>query len=201
MKSPKFPNQPSAKNCIIIRPRNYGFGSPLDPEELIGCLHDDQITEGGSQGVRKKMATSYLTPYGSKYANQMELPKYHLPSDGSPSDTVCQILRDELDLVANPKLNLASFVGTYLEPNATQLMAENMSKNLADNDEDPAIMDILNVALAQGKDGRSRTFVRSQRSGRTREVCPVFRYGSVHSAGICQERLLLEFSFRTGEFG
>lgn len=52
------------------------------------------------------------------------------------------MVRDELDLDGKPNLNLASFVGTFLEPNALQLMQENITKNLADADEYPAMMDI-----------------------------------------------------------
>ncbi|KAI1851173.1 hypothetical protein JX265_013291 [Neoarthrinium moseri] len=114
----------------------------IDPEELVGQLHDAHITEGGHHHLRKKMATSHLTPYGTQYASQVDVPKYRLPPNGAPSDTVYQMLRDELDLDGKPNLNLASFVGTYMEPNATQLMKENLAKNLADNDEYPAMMAI-----------------------------------------------------------
>lgn len=40
------------------------------------------------------------------------------------------------------KPGMQSFVGTYLEDNAKQLMIENLSKNLADSDEYPAMVSI-----------------------------------------------------------
>jgi glutamate decarboxylase len=49
---------------------------------------------------------------------------------------------DELDLDGRPNLNLASFVHTWMDREANQLMAENISKNLSDADEYPALMDI-----------------------------------------------------------
>ncbi|KAI1161493.1 glutamate decarboxylase [Nemania serpens] len=113
----------------------------IDPEELVERLHDAHITEGGKQ-LRQLTTTSHLTPYGSRYASEISVPKYRIPEDGAPADTVYQLIRDELDLDGKPNLNLASFVGTYMEPNGTQLMIENLSKNLADNDEYPAMMDI-----------------------------------------------------------
>ncbi|KAJ8131054.1 hypothetical protein O1611_g2569 [Lasiodiplodia mahajangana] len=113
----------------------------VDPEELIERLHDAHLTEGGRH-LRKLTTTSHLTPYGSKYASEVNVPKYQIPEDGAPADTVYQLIRDELDLDGRPNLNLASFVGTYMEPNATQLMTENLSKNFADNDEYPAMMAI-----------------------------------------------------------
>ncbi|KAI5925808.1 pyridoxal phosphate-dependent transferase [Camillea tinctor] len=113
----------------------------IDPEELVGRLHDAHLTERGVQ-LRKKMTTSHLTPYGTKYASQIDIPKYEIPQEGAPSDSAYQLIHDELDLDGKPNLNLASFVGTYMEPNAEKLMTENLSKNLADSDEYPALMAI-----------------------------------------------------------
>lgn len=107
----------------------------------MGRLHDAHLTEGGER-LREKMTTSHLTPYSSKYASKLEVPKYQIPKEGSPADSVYQVIRDELDLDGKPNLNLASFVGTYLEPTANSLMMENLNKNLADNDEYPAMLSI-----------------------------------------------------------
>jgi len=52
------------------------------------------------------------------------------------------MLRDELDLDGRPNLNLASFVGTYMEESAKQLVIENLSKNMSDADEYPAMMNM-----------------------------------------------------------
>lgn len=50
------------------------------------------------------------------------------------------MLKDELDLDGRPNLNLASFVGTYMEKEAEALMVENLAKNMSDADEYPAMM-------------------------------------------------------------
>ncbi|KAL7621409.1 glutamate decarboxylase gad1 [Parahypoxylon ruwenzoriense] len=113
----------------------------IDPEALVEALHDAHLSENVKQ-LRRKMTTSHLTPYGTEYASETDVPKYELPKEGAPADTVYQLIRDELDLDGKPNLNLASFVGTYMEPNATQLMTENLAKNLADNDEYPAMMSL-----------------------------------------------------------
>ncbi|KAI1212770.1 glutamate decarboxylase [Annulohypoxylon truncatum] len=113
----------------------------IDPEELVERLHDAHLTENGRQ-LRQKMTTSHITPYGTKYASETDVPKYRIPKEGAPADTVYQLIHDELDLDGRPNLNLASFVGTYMEPKANQLMTENLSKNLADNDEYPAMMSL-----------------------------------------------------------
>ncbi len=62
------------------------------------------------------------------------------PKYAQPADAVHQMLKDELDLDGRPNLNLASFVGTYMEREAEALMAENLSKNMSDADEYPAMM-------------------------------------------------------------
>lgn len=48
-----------------------------------------------------------------------------------------QLIHDELVLDGEPTLNLASFVGTWMPEPAKQLMMENISKNLVDQDEYP----------------------------------------------------------------
>lgn len=90
----------------------------------------------------KELSSTHLTPYNSRYASQVRIPKYKMPENGTSGDTVHAMLRDELDLDGKPNLNLASFVTTWMEDNARDLMLENVAKNLADNDEYPAMMDI-----------------------------------------------------------
>ena len=81
-----------------------------------------------------------MTPYSSRYASQQEISKFKIPKEGAPADAVHQMLKDELDLDGRPNLNLASFVGTYMEREAEALMVENLSKNMSDADEYPAMM-------------------------------------------------------------
>ena len=47
------------------------------------------------------------------------------------------MIRDELMLDGNARLNLATFVTTWMEPEARQLMAETFDKNMIDKDEYP----------------------------------------------------------------
>ena len=51
--------------------------------------------------------------------------------------TALQVVRDELILDGNARLNLATFVTTWMEPEAEALMAECASKNMIDKDEYP----------------------------------------------------------------
>ena len=54
-----------------------------------------------------------------------------------PPDTALQLVRDELMLDGNARLNLATFVTTWMEPQARELMAECVDKNMIDKDEYP----------------------------------------------------------------
>ena len=54
-----------------------------------------------------------------------------------PPDVAYQIVHDELMLDGNARLNLATFVTTWMEPQAGQLMAECLDKNMIDKDEYP----------------------------------------------------------------
>ncbi|AEO54783.1 glutamate decarboxylase [Thermothelomyces thermophilus ATCC 42464] len=119
----------------------------VDPEEIIQHFQDLRTPStspsslGGGRG-------EHLTPFSTPYASQRDIPKYQIPQDGAPGDTVYEMIKDELDLDGRPNLNLASFVDTYLEGNAQRLMVENLSKNLADNDEYPAMLAISNRCVS-----------------------------------------------------
>ena len=65
------------------------------------------------------------------------LPKYRLPRSGMAADTAYQVVHDELMLDGNSRLNLATFVTTWMERQGRELMAECADKNLIDKDEYP----------------------------------------------------------------
>jgi glutamate decarboxylase len=65
------------------------------------------------------------------------IPRHDLPRGEMPPDVAYQIIHDELMLDGNARLNLATFVSTWMEPQARQLMAECLDKNMIDKDEYP----------------------------------------------------------------
>ncbi|OXM46291.1 glutamate decarboxylase [Amycolatopsis alba] len=67
----------------------------------------------------------------------IRLPHERLAEDPLPPDTALQLVRDELMLDGNARLNLATFVTTWMEPQARELMAECVDKNMIDKDEYP----------------------------------------------------------------
>src|SRR5215467_1575239 len=66
-----------------------------------------------------------------------DIPRYRLPEHGVLPRTALQVVKDELILDGNARLNLATFVTTWMEPEAELLMAECSAKNMIDKDEYP----------------------------------------------------------------
>jgi glutamate decarboxylase len=65
------------------------------------------------------------------------IPKHTLPQGEMRPEVACQIVRDELMLDGNARLNLATFVTTWADPEAELLMALCQDKNMIDKDEYP----------------------------------------------------------------
>jgi len=69
-------------------------------------------------------------------------PRYQLPAGPMQPETAYQIVHDDAMLDGNARLNLATFVGTWMEPQANQLYSETFDKNMIDKDEYPATAEI-----------------------------------------------------------
>ncbi len=79
-----------------------------------------------------------LTPAYAQRSLQRPVPKYDLPDDEMAPQAAYNIIHDEMMLDGNARLNLATFVTTWMEPEAEKLMAESFDKNMIDKDEYPA---------------------------------------------------------------
>ncbi len=70
------------------------------------------------------------------------IPRLALPEGALPPDVAYQIIHDELMIDGNARLNVATFVTTWMEPQAQKLMAETFDKNMIDKDEYPQTAEI-----------------------------------------------------------
>ncbi|MFA4927243.1 MAG: glutamate decarboxylase [Patulibacter sp.] len=76
------------------------------------------------------------------------VPRHALP-DGEMHPVAAQrIVQDELLLDGNARLNLATFVTTWMEPEAAELMASCFDKNMIDKDEYPQTAEIESRCVA-----------------------------------------------------
>ncbi len=82
--------------------------------------------------------TLSLNPVFVRPGEATELPKFRLPDGPSLPETAYQIVHDEAMLDGNSRLNLATFVTTWMDDEAKKLYAEAADKNMIDKDEYPA---------------------------------------------------------------
>ncbi len=78
-----------------------------------------------------------LNPVYARPGETLDLPRFVLPDDESLPETAYQIVHDEAMLDGNARLNLATFVGTWMDDQATRLYTETFDKNMIDKDEYP----------------------------------------------------------------
>ncbi|MBV9000118.1 MAG: glutamate decarboxylase, partial [Solirubrobacterales bacterium] len=70
------------------------------------------------------------------------LPIHELGDSGLDSETAYELITSELLLDGQARLNLATFVTTYMPAVAAKLMAETADKNMIDKDEYPQTAEI-----------------------------------------------------------
>jgi glutamate decarboxylase len=78
-----------------------------------------------------------LNPMFSGTAETTSIPRLRIPPGELAPDAAAQLIRDELLLDGSARLNLATFVTTWMEPQAAALMGECADKNMIDKDEYP----------------------------------------------------------------
>lgn len=81
------------------------------------------------------------TVYGSALAGS-GIPRFEMGEEEMPARTAARFIKDDLLLDGSPSLNLASFVTTYMEEEAEQLMMQHLNVNFIDAEEYPASADI-----------------------------------------------------------
>ncbi|KAL5570706.1 hypothetical protein UlMin_020303 [Ulmus minor] len=81
--------------------------------------------------------------FASRYV-RTSLPRFKIPEQSIPKEAAFQIINDELMLDGNPRLNLASFVTTWMEPECDKLIMSSVNKNYVDMDEYPVTTELQN---------------------------------------------------------
>ena len=87
-------------------------------------------------------ADSAVAPAYTHRLDLEPIPKYRMPERGAAPEAVYRLIHDELLLDGSSRLNLATFVTTWMEPEADRLMAEAFDKNMIDKDEYPQTAEI-----------------------------------------------------------
>ena len=90
--------------------------------------------KGRTAGLEAREA---LAPAFAPRALAEPIPKWKLPEREMPARTAQQLIEDERGQDANPRRNLASFVTTWMEPEAEKVMFSAAHVNAVDADEYP----------------------------------------------------------------
>lgn len=91
----------------------------------------------GTIDPREKTAEIPVNPRYARPDDYGTVPKYRIPDEEMDPQVAYRIVHDELMLDGNARLNLATFVTTWMPPLARWLMAETGDKNMIDKDEYP----------------------------------------------------------------
>ncbi|MER6950922.1 glutamate decarboxylase [Nonomuraea sp. NPDC000554] len=84
----------------------------------------------------------YVNPLYSGLIADGGVPRYRLPDGPMAPDAALAIIRDELMLDGNARLNLATFCTTWMEPQARELIGECLDRNMIDREEYPQIAEL-----------------------------------------------------------
>ena len=71
-----------------------------------------------------------------------DIDRFKMAEESIPKEAAYQIINDELMLDGNPRLNLASFVTTWMEPECDKLILAAINKNYVDMDEYPVTTEL-----------------------------------------------------------
>jgi len=92
---------------------------------------------GKDSGRAVHDANPFLGTANPAQAEAIAAPRDRLPDGPVEPEVAYQLIHDELLLDGSARLNLATFVTTWMEPQARALMAECVDKNMIDKDEYP----------------------------------------------------------------
>jgi len=111
-------------------------------------LHRGDSETSDKDGARRLSVNPF---YGeaNPVGGMTEAPPTHRLGDAPlPPSTAYQLVHDELMLDGNSRLNLATFVTTWMEPQAGVLMSECRDKNMIDKDEYPRTAELQRRCVA-----------------------------------------------------
>ncbi len=109
-------------------------------------LHGGRVPSRGS--TTRRVSNPFLGEANPALEHEVSPPLHALARSPVPADVAYQLVHDELLLDGSARLNLATFVTTWMEPQAVRLMAESLDKNMIDKDEYPQTAAIENRCVA-----------------------------------------------------
>jgi len=90
---------------------------------------------------QSQMPEEAATLYGARFLTE-DAPDKEFPAGGMPALDAMRLVDEELVLEGDPWRNLATFVTTWMEPEAQRIVAENLHRNFIDHAEYPISAEI-----------------------------------------------------------
>jgi glutamate decarboxylase len=87
------------------------------------------------------MTTTDATLFGNRFATR-EVPTREFPATGMTAQDAFRLVSEDLALEGDPARNLATFVTTWMEPEAQRIIAGNLHRNFIDHAEYPRTAEI-----------------------------------------------------------
>ncbi|MGU3294726.1 glutamate decarboxylase [Williamsia sp. M5A3_1d] len=81
---------------------------------------------------------THLAPAYTGRLSMQRVPALRMPEESMDPDAAYRFIHDEMMFDGASRMNLATFVTTWMDPQAERLMAETFDKNMIDKDEYPA---------------------------------------------------------------
>ncbi len=106
------------------------------------------LHNGASEPVRRSHSNPLVTLANPAIGDEVRLPDNRLSADPVPAEVAYRLIHDELLLDGSARLNLSTFVTTWMEPHAQQLMADCADKNMIDKDEYPQTAEVERRCVA-----------------------------------------------------
>jgi glutamate decarboxylase len=108
-------------------------------------LHQRTEAPSAADGDQEAALAEQLEALARRFGNRFLLepaPDHRLPEHGMPAVDAMRLIGEELVLDGIPNRNLATFVTTWMEPEAQRVIAENLHRNFIDHAEYPQTAEI-----------------------------------------------------------
>ena len=99
------------------------------------------LSDGGAQPLLSEQLDALAKQFGHRFLLE-PAPDNQLPEHGMPAVDAMRLIGEELVLDGIPMRNLATFVTTWMEPEANRIIAENLHRNFIDHAEYPQTAEI-----------------------------------------------------------
>lgn len=118
------------------------FFAPVSITGLRSSAYGNERIIMLAKHVQGKEAEATLSPLFGQRSMDSSIPRWQIPETELSGSAAYQLIHDEMSLDGNPLLNLASFVTTWMDPEAQLLMQEALPKNFIDAEEYPQTAEI-----------------------------------------------------------